>query len=76
MLKKAMFVIVFFACKLNAQEIAPPSIEQDSIIPESFVPDKTIKDRQADKLFRMNYKVDVPIIAVGFAATSYGFSVI
>ena len=73
-LKNILFIVVFFACKLNAQDIIPPSGYDTAItIP---APDKKVKDRQADKMYHMNYKVVIPIIAVGFAATGYSFSVI
>ena len=75
MLKKTLLIAIFFACKLNAQEVTQPSNEKDSIISGSRS-EKTIKDRQSDKMYRVNYKTVVPIIAAGFAITAYDFSVI
>jgi len=76
MLNKTLFLVLFFACKLNAQEVITTSKDRDTAISEEKIPSHTVTDRQADKMYRLNYKVVVPIIAVGFAATGYSFSVI
>jgi membrane-associated phospholipid phosphatase len=76
MLKKTLFLVLFYSCNLNAQEIAPASKNHDTLVTAAHVPALAVKDKQADKFYRMDYKFDLPIIAVGFAATAYSFSVI
>ncbi len=76
MLKKTIFLLVFFACKLNAQEVNIPIANLDTIASQKPEQDNTQKDGKPDKFYKMNYKTVVPIIAVGFAAVGYSFSVI
>jgi membrane-associated phospholipid phosphatase len=73
MLKKLLFIFIFFAGKLSAQE---PSNDRDSINAYDFVPAHTLREKEAARMYHLNYKVDVPIIVVGGAATLYSFTII
>jgi membrane-associated phospholipid phosphatase len=73
MVKNILFLMVFLVSKLSAQEVAPPPADQED---DANVPAQTLKDARPNKVYHMNYKVVVPIIAVGFAVTAYDFSVI
>ena len=75
-MKKALFLAIFFVFKLHAQEVAKFPIDEDTINSESQAQEHRARDRQSDKIYRMNYKVDVPIIVVGGVATLYSFTII
>jgi membrane-associated phospholipid phosphatase len=69
-----LLALLFIACKLNAQEVTSLPADQHLVVLSKTEQEHAIKDKQADKLYRMNYKVDVPVIVVGFTATAYAFS--
>ena len=75
-MKKALFLVIFFALKLNAQEAVKPPIDKATVISDTLAQNRKATDRQKDKIYRMNYKVDIPIIVVGGAATIYSFTII
>ena len=65
-----LFMTLFFA-RLNAQEVLDG--DRDSVnYSLADAPDKG----EPGKVYHMNYKVDVPIIVVGGAATIYSFTII
>ena len=76
MTKKILFMLLFFAGRLHGQELPDSEKVQDTTIADDDTPSQTTKDRHADRIYRMNYYTNVPIIVVGFAATAYSFSVI
>ena len=76
-LKYVLLATVFFAFKSYAQEIAATAtINDDFPAQDTMIRAKTRKEKQADKVYLMNYKFDVPIVVVGGAATLYSFTII
>ncbi len=76
MVKQLIFLFLFFAGNLNAQEVTNETDSNDTLTSGQAALHQTRKERQAEKMYKMNYATVVPIIAVGFAATAYSFSVI
>jgi len=76
MIRKILFVFLFFSANLRAQEAPLSNVLHDSVISNDLAPEKTPKSTQSDKMYHLNYATVLPIIAVGFAATAYSFSVI
>jgi membrane-associated phospholipid phosphatase len=74
MIRKVLYLIVFLSFKLHAQEA--PERSDDSGYVDTHTLTESALGRQGDKIYRMNYLVDVPIIVVGGAATIYSFSII
>src|SRR4051812_23406296 len=72
--KKILYLLIFCSCKLNAQEVAAQETDMDTL--SDMESAYSVKDKQAGKVYRMNYKVDVPVVVVGGAATIYAFSII
>ena len=73
---------VLFVSNLYAQELpATPQVNDSATTGETVIKPVNRQtdrqtDRQADKMYRMKYGIDIPIIAVGGAATIYSFTII
>ena len=74
MLKKTLLLLLFVAGKSTAQEIKQNSFDMNS--DTTGVSVNTAKGKKEQRMYHMQYKTVVPIIAVGFAVTGYEFSVI
>jgi membrane-associated phospholipid phosphatase len=72
MLRSLLFVLLFVSYNVSAQEDSTGNAGDDDDVESSSVPER--KDRQADKLYRMKYAIDIPIIAAGGSWCMYAFT--
>ncbi len=66
---------MLFALNVRAQEDSSGAKDDDSNTYPSLADNKK-HDRQANKLYRLKYAIDVPIVVAGGLWTNYAFSVI
>lgn len=73
---RVLLLLVLFSYTSLAQVETTVPVTDDTVATEGSDAEVTNTDKQADKVYRMNYWVDVPIVVVGGSATLYSFSVI
>jgi membrane-associated phospholipid phosphatase len=70
-LKKILFILLFFSCKLTAQDDTSSALRDD--VSEAVISDN---NPSPGKMYRIKKGIDIPIVLGGFAWTGYAFSVI